>query len=435
MFSEFRISNFKSYQESSLPLAPLTLLVGANASGKSNALEAIRFLSWLSQGRRLDDVLRIVQEEDITIRGTLDTLGYHASDIFALGCSLTSTGEWRHFDVKMKVDDRDVYILDERITSDESTVPLYEVTSEASQYSGEVQVAYNNFARGGVKPRIPCTNRRAIFTQLEAPSRFKQKQSQEVIPSVTEKLRTALQQILFLDPNPHQMRDYSFTTETELLGDGRNLSGVLYHLCEREQFKGQVLDFIRALPEQDIRDIHFLDTPRGEVMVQLTESFGNKFNEWDAPMLSDGTLRVLAVAAAVLSAPEGSMIAIEEIDNGVHPSRAGMLLDNVQRIAKERNLRVLVTSHNPALLDSLPNEAIPNVVCCYRDPAEGDSRLVRLEDLEEYPGLVSRGPLGQLMTKGILDRFVKDRRSAEQKKRQAQKWLRSFQQELELVEE
>jgi recombinational DNA repair ATPase RecF len=64
MFSEFRYEDFKSYRKAEFPLSPLTLLVGTNASGKSNALEGIRFLSWLSQGQRLDDALRAVQEDE-----------------------------------------------------------------------------------------------------------------------------------------------------------------------------------------------------------------------------------------------------------------------------------------------------------------------------------------------------------------------------------
>ena len=109
------------------------------------------------------------------------------------------------------------------------------------------------------------------------------------------------------------------------------------------------------LPEQDIQEIDFIETPRGEVMVALTETFGGHATRYDATLLSDGTLRVLAIAAAVLSAP-GGLVVIEEIDNGVHPSRAGQLLNHVSRIAKERDLRVLISSHNPALLDALPDE-------------------------------------------------------------------------------
>lgn len=425
MFSEFRYEDFKSYQDAEFPLAPLTLLIGTNASGKSNALEGIRFLSWLSQGRRLDDALRAVQEDDITIRGSLDTLGYHGSSSFSLGCSLTSTSPWEHFDVSLQVEEKEMYIVQERIHGEHSTVPLYQIAHSPEEYGYEVKVAYNNFARGGRKPQIACSNQRAIITQLDTPSRFGNEESQEKIPEITEQFRHALGQILFLDPDPRRMREYSFTNETELMGDGRNLSGVLYNLCENTDRKEEILDFIKALPEQDFQDISFVETPRSEVMVELTESFGGREEAWDAPILSDGTLRVLAVGAAVLSAPEGSLIAIEEIDNGVHPSRAGMLLESIQRIAQERNLRVILTSHNPALLDSLPDASVPHVVCCYRDPDEGDSQLIRLEDLRKYPDLVARGPLGRLMTRGIIEQYLHEQSDPEEQRKKDKAWLES----------
>jgi predicted ATPase len=90
-------------------------------------------------------------------------------------------------------------------------------------------------------------------------------------------------------------------------------------------------------------------------------------------------------------------------------------------LAKSRNVWVLVTTHNPALLDALPTQAIPDVVCCYRDEDQGDSRLVRLEDLRDFPQLVAQGPLGQLMTRGVIDKVLKDKRSLNEKKAQALK--------------
>lgn len=423
MFSEFRYENFKSYREAHFPLAPLTLLIGTNASGKSNALEGIRFLSWLSQGRRLDDALRAVQEDDVAIRGTLNTLGYHGADTFSLGCSMTSTHPWEHFEVTLQVEGKEMRIADETIYGDHSKVPLYEIVQSPGEYGYEVKVAYNNFRQGGIKPQIACSNQRAIITQLDTPSRFNNADSRQKIPQIADQFRQALTQILFLDPDPRRMREYSFANETELIGDGRNLSGVLYNLCQAPERKKEILNFIKALPEQDFQDIGFVETPRSEVMVELTESFGARHETWDAPILSDGTLRVLAVGAAVLSAPEGSLIAIEEIDNGVHPSRAGMLLKSIQETAEERNLRVILTSHNPALLDSLPDTSIPHVVCCYRDPEEGDSCLVRLEDLHKYPELVARGPLGRLMTQGIIEQYLHDQSDPEEQRRKDKAWL------------
>jgi predicted ATPase len=440
MISSISFSKFKSYRDATLPLAPLSLLIGANASGKSNAIEGIRFLSWLAEGRKLDDLMSAVQAENERIRGTLLNLVYdtlpsaRVADLyselkgtFGFRCQ-TDIAKGEQFSIEIQVSSEGMRIVAESVTSPDHTVPLYEVVEPAPHFSHEVQVQYNNFARGGKKPKIPCSDQQAIFTQLETPARFASGhgKAQRLIPSVVGQYRQLLEQILFLDPSPRAMRQYSFIVEKALKGDGSNLSSVLFDLCEKKGQKERVLSFIRALPEQDIRDVSFLQTPRNEVMLQATESFSGHARTWDAPVLSDGTLRVLAVAAALLSAPEGSLVIIEEIDNGVHPSRAGMLLDNIQDVARGRKIRVLVTTHNPALLDALPTEAIPDVVCCYRDPDGGDSKLIRLEDLKAYPELIAQGPLGQLMTKGVLDRYLKDRTIPEQRRADAMEWLKSL---------
>ena len=206
--------------------------------------------------------------------------------------------------------------------------------------------------------------------------------------------------------------------------DGSNLSSVLLRIRESgEPIKTQLLDFVRSLPEQDIAEINFIQTDRGDVMVRLVESFGGTNQKIDAPLLSDGTLRVLAIAATLLTAEAGSLVIIEEIDNGVHPSRAGTLVKQIQHISQQRKLRVLVTTHNPALLDSLPNDALADVLCCYRDPTQGDSRIARLGDIDRYPELVAQGSLGELVTKLVLDRFLKDKTSDDERRRQSQKWL------------
>ncbi len=138
----------------------------------------------------------------------------------------------------------------------------------------------------------------------------------------------------------------------------------------------------------------------------------------------------MAVGATLLSAQEGSLVIIEEIDNGVHPSRAEDLIRQIQEIAKARKLQVLLTSHNPALLDALPDASLGDVLCCYRDPQNGDSRITRLSDLERYPELVAQGPLGRLMTKRVLDRFLKDQTSLDERKENALAWLNDLKEEV-----
>ena len=44
MIKEIRLKNWKSFRDAVLPIDPLTILIGANASGKSNAIDALEFL-------------------------------------------------------------------------------------------------------------------------------------------------------------------------------------------------------------------------------------------------------------------------------------------------------------------------------------------------------------------------------------------------------
>lgn len=433
MITKVAITGFKSYRAAELPLADLTVLIGANASGKSNLIEALQLLCWIAKGRRLGDLLSALKEKELAVRGTSSTLTFPETHEFGLTCWVADDSmqiDRLRLQLRLRVGDGTLQVSGEELQHlDEKTdFPLYRVEEAATQYGAEIQVAYNNFARGGRKPRIACIDQQAVFTQLATPARFaaEHRESQKKIPPAVEDLRRNLEAVLFLDPVPGRMRDYSFIIDRKLSGDGANVSSVLYDLCQREGGKARVLEFVRSLPEQDISDVDFIQTPRAEVMVKLVETFGGQPRPVEAALLSDGTLRVLAVASALLSVPEGSLVVIEEIDNGVHPSRAEALLNGIYKLAGERRLRVLLTTHNPALLDAIPPNAIPHVVYCYRDPSEGDSRLVRLQEIERYPELVAQGQVGQLLTRGILDRFVKKPLSIGEQTEKVQRFLASL---------
>jgi AAA domain, putative AbiEii toxin, Type IV TA system len=270
----------------------------------------------------------------------------------------------------------------------------------------------------------------AIFVQLDSPARFgaTHHKSQKIIPQTVHAYQQALQNILFLDPVPARMREYSFKSDKRLQQDGTNLSSVLYRLWDSNfDHQQEILNFIQSLPEQAIEGLDFIFGPRDEVMVRLMETFGKRTRRTEAALLSDGTLRVLAIAAAMLSAPSDSLVVIEEIDNGIHPNRAKHLLNSIRDIAERRNLRVLISTHNPALMDAIPDAALGDVVFCYRDPSMGDSRLIRLGDLDDFPSLIFQGSLGQLVTKGIVDRFIKSPHTPDDRKQQAMDWLMQLQ--------
>lgn len=442
MLSSFEILNYKSYSYAELPLAPLTVLIGANASGKSNAIEGLRLISWLAQGQKLSSIQYSVNSSEQIVRGTVSDLPHEGTE-FGFSCQLLGE-KWGRWEIWVKLRSDGLHISSESMTSGSGGVPLYVLDQEAVGRGNDVGVAYNNFARGGKKPHITCTDQMPIFVQLTTPAAFSasHKESRRTIPRVTKALEAVLSSILILDPNPKVMRGYSFPVDDRLRGDGSNLSAILYNLCGQPNEEvlvsassrflnghnaaAEVLSLIQSLPEQNIEGIHFIKEPRGGVMVTLSETFGNVKRSFDASLLSDGTLRVLSIGAALLSAPEGSMVVVEEIDNGVHPSRAKHLLASIQRIAKARELRVLMTTHNPALLDALPDDSIPHVLFCYRSPEDGSSQILRLSDKDDFPEIVSQGSLGDLLTEGILDRYAKIKSDAASRKAAALQWLKDI---------
>ncbi|WP_026079679.1 AAA family ATPase [Spirulina subsalsa] len=445
MINSVTLKNFKSYRSARLQLSELTVLIGANASGKSNLIEALRFLAKIAQGERLGFINSPNNPRPKQpFRGQVEDLFYQRSQPFSLKCELESAtcpDSWGIFEIQVSLTpDGELYIEQESIRDLGSNVPLYEIISPPQGAGSDVYVAYNNFARGGKKPKIVCSSQMAIFTQLLSEIRFREenKESRQRIPKIAQKYVNTLNNIIFLQPEPSLMRNYSHKTDKVLTENGENLSGVIYNIFSKPydlilannlspaNFKDLILEFICSLPEQNIKDIQFIETPRGEVMLQLIETFGGQETAYDVTMLSDGTLRVLAIVAVLCSAPQKSLVVIEEIDNGIHPSRVNSLLEKIVFLAGQRNLKVLISTHNPALLDAIPDFAIPNTVFCYRSPTDGSSQLVTLQNIPDYPELIAQGTVGHLMTTGILERFVKEYPGAEEKRKKALDWFASL---------
>ncbi len=329
--------------------------------------------------------------------------------------------------LELELDQDELRVVEERIQKPGREIPLYEIKERASGPSHDIKVAYDNFSRGGKKPLITCTDQQLVMSQLQSAARFANEHTRaaRTVPAVCRRHVTALAGTMFLDPAPRLMRGYAPLGSAELRGDGSNLSSVLHKLCGDEKKKARLLGFVASLPEQNITGIDFVTTSdRRNVKLALVETFGRREEAVDATLLSDGTLRVLAVAAALLSAPEGSLAVVEEIDIGVHPSRAEHLLRNIKEVADERRLRILLTTHDPALMDALPDGALLDVVVCWRDPDTGASRLQRLGDLERSASLLAQGPLGRLVTRGVVDRFLKS--PSVWSKEKAQAWARDL---------
>lgn len=427
------IKNFKSYKEATLPLAPLTLLIGANASGKSNAIEAFRFLSWVAGGERLSTLKNRVNDSDKIIRGNVSDLPFRETEQFVLSFSADSSNYESIFNIRFN----EIYFGFEIIeTENENFIFTFDDVADNGIYVSQESLS-NNFAIDENKTIFSIKNSdySDVFNLSKELLSFFLKENGspykiEKIYNDINFLKSLILNAYFFDFVPSQMR-YESLSEKDLRSNGQNLAGVLHYLCEKERHasdnKTKLLNLIKSLPEQNIIDIKFYVDHRERVEFALIENFGNTPKEFPMDLLSDGTLKVLAIATALLSVSTGSTLVIEEIDNSIHPSRAHDILSLMRQYAEERGLKLLLSTHNPALMDAIPDEALADVVFCYRDPQQGDSRLVRLGDLDDYVGLVVQGSLGDLVTRGIVERFVKHPKTKEEKKKQALDWLKQMQ--------
>ena len=164
MLTQIDIKDFKRYRSEALHLSFLTLMIGANASGKSNAIEAFRLLSWLAQGQKLDVLKHQVQDSEQIVRGNIRDFGYLGTDKFTLGCT-TDDHDWNHFEIELHHRDDELHISQEIITSPEENWPLYRIEQPSGGLTNAIRVAYNNFKRGGKKPQITCTDQIASYRQ------------------------------------------------------------------------------------------------------------------------------------------------------------------------------------------------------------------------------------------------------------------------------
>ncbi|SKA91592.1 Predicted ATPase [Caloramator quimbayensis] len=410
MIKSFIFENFKSFNKAEFNLESLTILIGSNASGKSNAIEGIRILSEISTGREFSVILDGSKNVDSDIRGGSRGCPKFNSNFFKLGCIVDLDNESDlEYSIKIKVGDR-IYVDEESLYKvfNDDTKELVFKTKKTSKDSGDIKVEYNN-GKPGKNPDLTCIRSSSVLAQLSSKIPSESEKFQEDINNIDLVIKN-LRNMLFLNPVPSEMRDYSRINDSEMRSKADNLSSVLYKLCQDDNNKKRILDVIGTLPENEILDIDFIKTPIGDVMFRLKEKFSVSTDYIEAKRLSDGTIRCIAVIASLISEKSGSVVIIEEVDNGIHPSRAKSLINTISSLCKERSIDVIITTHNPALLNAVTKDDLIGVTICYRDENDGSSKFIQFIDINKYPELLAQGSLGDLAVNNEILNTIKGNR-------------------------
>lgn len=427
-----RFQDFKGFADARIDLMrPVTLLIGRNGAGKSNVIEGVELLANLAHGMPLSSISDVGRGApgSFELRGGLDgcvrrsaagrglSLGFQAKFLF--------DGSTQLFEYVIEVDPTG----GGRVSTERLSVGDRLIFSAAGGGSPEiVDVTFDNFARGGIKPTTHLAadrsvlSRYASFAPLPQQKRPRIKDAHTLVRAIELHLNAAF----VFDPHPRAMRGYARIGQTALARDGSNLSAVLYSLFAGDDKSREILNRIKnriqQVPEEPFVDFDFVTTRLNDVMLALKTSAGDSV---DARQLSDGTLRALAVLTAIETVPEVSRIVVEEVDNGIHSSRLDGLVDALWETASRRRLNVLMTTHNPATLDCLDAQQLQSVTIAYLNPTNNCSELIRLVDLPRAETIIEPGLLGGLVTKQTLDRFLGPDAKGDQQARM-KAWLESL---------
>lgn len=431
-----RLRDFKNFGSAALNLfEPLTVLLGRNGSGKTNLLEGIELLAALARGVPVSEVTDFGRGGTLELRGGLAScvrLGAESFELRFDGATVKVEGEQQPLIYSIRVAagrTAGMYLAAERLQVGDRTY------FEAHSTDGEIlDIEYNNFARGR-NPRCQTSASSSVLSRYgdvvanSNAAGTKLQVAKRTVSTVTAYLRGSH----VFDPIPNSMRNYERQSpQPKLLRNGSNLSAVLFALSRGNDAGKDTLEritkTIRQIPEEPFQAVGFVETELGDVMAGFLPESGSGLNGSrvvDARLLSDGTLRMLAVLTALETVPRNSRIVIEEFDAGLHPSRAELLAQHLSEAARRRKLNVVLTTHNPAFMNVLDDEQMRCVWICHRSGAKDASSVVRLVDMDCLETIGLAGGLGDYVAAGALERRLAPG-YGDERKEAMRRWLESL---------
>ena len=372
------IKGYKSLRDVDLILSPLTVIIGPNASGKSNLLDALGLLSRIVTGSTIkaafDEHRGLPLEAFFVPPGGLEELLQQETLKFKLGVDVELSPD--------VVDHTEQLIRDMRAgLPGQSNRPKrvreqllrYVIEVEFYTPTGQLRVAGEQLIalRRDGKPKdrksrrpfleLDSRNNRLVLrmegqahpsyhdvgldhalvsTSLYAPH----------YPHITA-FREELSRWRFYYFDPGAMRQESALKAIDSLGHyGQDMSG-FYHtlkIQDPQQFAGISDSLPIAIPSAE--SIETVLTEDG--FVRLVYKDGR--TRHSSRVISDGTLRVLGLFAIMSRFNKASTIGFEEPENGVHPRRLGIIARLLANSTQnDSHAQVLVTTHSPRLPEFL----------------------------------------------------------------------------------
>jgi predicted ATPase len=359
------VRNYKSIAACQVSLSRLMFLVGRNGSGKSNFLDALRFVA---------EALKTSLDHALRDRGTIKEVrrrsGGHPNH-FALRFDFTlPSGQTGHYSFRIGAKPAGAY----EVQNEECSVNDQNVLKPPHYF----HIKSGTLVSASFSPAPATLSDRLFLVAASGIPEFRP-------------VFDALSRIEVYNLNPREIASMQKPDPGEILRrDGSNAASVLHQLSSEAKDRVR-FNLTRIVPE--VTDIEMQPLGSQET-IEFRQAIKGQSHPWRFPAgaMSDGTLRALGILLAVFQATSSRaggnpplLIGLEEPEMALHPAASSVLLSALREGA--RHCQILVTSHSPELLD---NADIPT------------DALLAVENVE---GLTQIGPLDKAGLKVLREKL------------------------------
>ena len=336
-----KATNYRCLRDVSIELEDFNLFIGANASGKSTILDALRFLH---EGVHARDF-----EAPMFSRGGMLNLAWKGEEAHQINLAVTVQDGKEATEWSIRITRQGHYFhVGERVAQVPFQSPPV-VLLEADRGTGWW---WSNTTSERVQMQQPATV--CALAAAAADASFPAREIADFV-----------RRWGFFDPNPFLLRrDWSGLDSSRLDHYGRNLGETLHALASSAP---EVVDRIRSATQNIVGLPAGIETRESEDRFYFVQSEPGLRFAVHQMGVSSGTLRTLALMTALLGEPETNLLGIEEPENYIHPSALSAFVEYLRE--SQDRVQFMVTTHSPLLLDLLDD---PGSVCVVqRSDGEG----------------------------------------------------------------
>ncbi len=333
-----KIKNFKSLGDVELNFRNLTILVGANSSGKSNSLEALNFLKTLLIApsppplEYMHKILRL-DTKDINYEISLEDDENNKADYI----------------ISVRENEKNALITREYLTVNGiEVIDIVNGEGQVNDENGENNQKYQSSSESidGLALRTAGNFGNKPFTRKLA-SYIKNWKFYDIDPDLIKSYPDMIEKIAKSISKPHQINDIT----PSLNPSASKAHQILQYWAKNDRNKFDEIS-------QELQDclkisLNSVEDPDGELIVKVVEEDGK---EIVLSNMSDGTLRLIAYFILLYQSDIPTLIGLEEPERNFHPG----ILKDIASIIKRLSHRtqVIFTTHSSQLLDCFAPEEI-----------------------------------------------------------------------------